>query len=262
MAEYLKIVNNDGHVIIDDSFQNYHFLRKVVVDGSTMPHYSTGRGGSQLVDSNGFLMVQHIFTVTSLKKPVIAYQIGKTTDANIQTLTYTETTPNNWTIKVMCSSQYGGAPGAYGTLTMYVYGLLPPDSTPSTGAVFQVRNANNELIFDSGRRPMEVVQFESRVIPHSWLFPSSTNREEIAVKNWSAGRKYAIVPCSFMFDSYYSNPNFYYYTGSFAKMYDTTQGKVVLGTTQVGVNNIMWAQNYPTMISYSHAMIIIDVTGI
>ncbi|AHY26740.1 hypothetical protein vB_AbaM_Acibel004_125 [Acinetobacter phage vB_AbaM_Acibel004] len=262
MAEYLKIVNNDGYILIDDTFQNYHFLEKVTVVGSTMKHYSTGRGGSQLEDSNGFLMVQHIFEVTSAKKPVVAYQIGKNLDAGIMAITYTEVSPNKWSIKVMCSSQYGGAVGTYGTLTMYVYGLLPEGVQPSTGAVFQVRNAKNEMIFDSGRRPMDVVQFESKLIPYSWLYPAMAKQVEIPIKGWDASRKYAIVPCSFMFDSYYQNPNFFYYTGTFAKMYDTTQGKVVLGTTQVGINNIMWAQNYPTMVSYSHAMIIIDVTGL
>lgn len=262
MAEYLKIVNDDGFILIDDSYQNYHFLKKEVVVGSTMKHYSTGRGGSQLEDSNGFLMVQHIFEVDSIKKPVVAYQIGKNLDASIMAITYTEVTANKWSIKVMCSSQYGGAQGAYGTLTMYVYGLLPQNAPPSTGAVFQVRNSKNEMIFDSGRRPMDVIQFESRLIPYSWLYPASTKQEQIAVRGWKADRKYAIIPCSFMFSTYYSNPNFYYYTGTFAKMYDTTQGKVVLGSTQVGVNNIMWAQDYPSMVSYSHAMMIIDVTGL
>lgn len=262
MAEYLKIFNNDGFVLIDDTYQNYHFLKKVVVVGSKMRHYSTGRGESRLEDSNGFLMVQHIFEVDSIKKPVVAYQIGKNADANICAITYTEVSPNKWSIKVMCPSQYGGATGTYGTLTMYVYGLLPQNVPPSTGAVFQVRNAKNEMIFDSGRRPMDVVQFESKLIPYDWLYPAMAKQVEIPVRGWDASRKYAIVPCSFMFDSYYVNPNFFYYTGSFAKMYDKTQGRIVLGTAQVGVNNIMWTQNYPSMVSYSHAMIVIDVTGL
>lgn len=262
MAEYLKIVNDDGYILIDDNYQNYHFLRKEVVVGSTMRHYSTGYGGSQLEDSNGFLLVQHIFEVDSIKKPVVAYQIGKNADASLMAITYTEVSANRWSIKAMCSSQYGGAQGTFGTLTMYVYGLLPQTAQPSTGAVFQVRNAKNEMIFDSGRRPMDVIQFVSRLIPYSWLYPSSTKQEQIPVKNWSASRKYAIVPCSYMFSTYYSNPNFYYYTGSFSKMYDNTQGTIILGSTQVGINNIMWAQDFPSMVSYSHAMMVIDVTGL
>ena len=262
MAEYLKIVNDSGYVLIDDTYQNYHFLKKVVVVGSTMRHYSTGRGGSLLEDSNGFLMVQHIFEVDSVKKPVVAYKIGKNADTSIMAITYTEVSPNKWSIKVMCPSQDGGAKGAFGTLTMFVYGLLPKDAPPSTGAVFQVRNANNEMIFDSGRRPMDVIQFESKLIPYDWLYPAMSKQVEIPVRGWDASRQYAIVPCSYMSDSYYSNPNFFYHTGSFAKMYDTTQGRIVLGTSQVSVNNIMWAQNYPTMVSYSHAMIVIDVTGL
>lgn len=262
MAEYLKIINNDGFVLIDDSYQNYHFLRKEVVTGSTMRHYSTGRGGNQLVDSNGFLMVQHIFTVTSIKKPVIAYQTGVNEDAPVYCVTYTETSPNSWSIKVMCPSEYGGATGTYGTLTMYVYGLLPPDAVPSRGAVFQVRKANGDLIFDSGRRPMVVTQFESRLIPYSWLYPSMDKKYSIPIRGFNAGRKYAIIPCSAMFDSYYSDPNFYYYSGSYAKMFTGDNGVITLGSTQVGINNIMTNQNYPTMVSYSHAMIVIDVTGL
>lgn len=260
MAEYLKIVNNDGFVLIDDSFQNYHFLKKVVVDGAKMTNYSTGSGGS--MDTNGFSLVQHIFTVTSAKKPVVAYKINTNTDAFIRAITYTEVSPNTWSIKVMCTSQLYGVAGTYGTLTMYIYGLLPQDATPSTGAVFQVRNAKNEMIFDSGRRPMDVVQFESKLIPYDWVYPTTAKQVEIPIRGWSADRTYAIVPCSFMFDSYYSNPNFYYYTSSYSRMSYPNPGKVVISTISVGINNILWAQNYPSMVSYSHAMIVIDVTGL
>lgn len=262
MADYLKVVNDDGYVLIDDNYQNYHFLKKVVVDGATMRHYSTGRGGSQLEDSNGFHMVQHIFEVASAKKPVVAYQIGTNANTSIRAITYTEVSPNKWSIKVMCSSQLYGVPGAYGTLTMYIYGLLPQDATPSTGVVFQVRNAKNELIFDSGRRPMDVVQFESKLIPYDWLYPTMAKQVEIPIRGWSSDRTYAIVPCSFMFDSYYSNPNFFYYTSSYSSMSYPNPGKVVISTVMVGVNNILSAQNYPSMVSYSHAMIVIDVTGL
>ena len=261
MATYLNLVNDAGHVIIDDDFQNYHLIKVETVNGATMGRYSTGYGGLPLEDSNGFNMVQHVFKVNTMKKPVVAYKIGKNLDAALLAVTYTETSPNNWDVKVMCPAYTNGSPGTYGTLTLYVFGLIPLNTTPTKGAVFQVTNALGEMVFDSGRLPMNVVQFNSKLVPYAWLYPSLSTQVEIPVVNWSPDKTYAIVPCSFMFDSYYSNPNFFYYTGTFAKMYDNTQGKIILGSSMVGVNNIMWAQNYPSMVSYSHAMIVIDVTG-
>lgn len=264
MAEYLRIINDDGVVFIDDSFQNYHFLEKKVIQGSTLPHYSTGRGGIQLEDSNGFLMVQYSFNVYSTKKPLVAYQVGTAEDACITAITYTETSTNNWTIKVMFPSQYRGVPGTYGNATLYVYGLIPLGTAPSTGAVFQVRNSSGEIIFDSGRKPMTVVQFDSKLIPYSWNSPNSTTamRFFLPIKNYSAGKKYAIIPGSFMFDSVYSNPNFYYYSSSAAKVFASNPSQVELFKYQSGINNIMTNQNYPSMVSYSHAHMLIDVTGL
>lgn len=262
MAEYLKIVNDSGFVMIDDSFQNYHFLEKRQLDTKTMPQYSTGAGGSTLEDSNGFTLSQYVFDVTSMKKPVVAYRSGVNTDDNsITAITYTETSANNWRIKIMFDRFFSANTGVYFKPTIYVFGLLPSNAVPSTGTVFQVKNAAGELIFDSGRKPMTVIDFKSFITPAAWGDGSNTTAKKFPIPNWSTSRVYAIVPCTFMFNVVYRNPNFYYYYASYSYI-NRNEGTVYVSPYQCGFNNIMWAQDYPSMTSFFHSHILIDVTGL
>lgn len=265
MAEYLKVVNDDGFILIDDSFQNYHFLEKRQIDTKTLPHYSTGRGGSQLEDSNGFTLAQYVFDVTSIKKPVVAHRSGfNKDDDTICAITYTETSPNNWRIKVMFDRFFSSATGVWFKPTLYVFGLLPVNAIPTKGAVFQVRNEKNEMIFDSGRKPMNIIDFNSFIVSPKWVrypYAPKVDPKQFPIPNYSQDRVYAIIPCSFMFDTVYQNPNFFYYTGT-SSYIARDKGIVKVSPYQCGVNNIMWAQNFPTMVSYSHSFILIDVTGL
>ncbi|AJK27137.1 hypothetical protein BJD49_gp153 [Acinetobacter phage vB_AbaM_phiAbaA1] len=262
MAEYLKIVNDSGFVMIDDSFQNYHFLEKRQIDTKTLPHYSTGYGGTTLEDSNGFTLCEYVFNVTSIKKPVVAYRSGilPAEDDDIMAITFTETTPNNWKIKVMFDNYFSSGTGVYKKPVIYIFGLLPPNATPSTGTVFQVKNSAGELIFDSGRKPMTVVDFKSFITPAKWGNGSDFTPKKFPIPNWDANRVYAIIPCTFMFNVVYRNPNFYYYYSTYSYI-NRNDGTVYVYPTQCGINNIMWAQDYPSMTSYFHSYILIDVTG-
>lgn len=262
MAEYLKIVNDGGYVMIDDTYQNYHFLEKRQIDTKTLPQYSTGYGGGSLKDSNGFTLSQYVFDIYSLKKPIIGSRSGvNTDDDSILAITYTETSANNWRVKVMFDRFFSTATGTYFKPTLYIFGLLPVGATPTTGAVFQVRNANNEMIFDSGRRPMVVVDHDSFITPASWIGGSNQQARKFPIPNWDANRVYAIVPCTYMFGTVYRNPNFYYYYSSYGFI-NRAEGSVNVAPVQCGINNIMWAQNFPAMTSYSHSHIVIDVTGL
>lgn len=255
MAEYLKIVNDDGHILIDDSYQNYHFMNYREIDCTTLPHYSTGAGGNQLQDSGGFNFWQYIFTVNGVKKPLVAYRAVQQGDQFIASVTYTETSPSNWTVKVMVGSNNG-------VLKMYLYGLLPQGTQPSTGAVFQVKGANGELIFDSGRKPLVVKMFVSKMIPYSWNSTAVKPPFVYTIPNYDPSRKYAIVPCTNMYSYAYYNPNFFYYSASTTAFDWNDLSKVQIGHYVCGVNNIMGNTDFPTMVSYSHGAIIIDVTTV
>lgn len=265
MAEYLSITNDEGRVFIDDSYQNYHLIDKVVIaDVTKLQPYQTGNTGAIIEQTGGYTFNQYIYTVTSLKKPVVAYMVGKPNSGEIMGITYTETSPNNWTIKIMFYMSFGAAPTPPYGATLYVYGLLPSNSVPTSGAVFQVFNAAGEIVFDSGRKPMSVVQFESFVADGSWIYPWSNNvipKRTFPIRNYDSSKTYAIIPCTYLYSSVYSNPNFFYYTSTYAYIHSNTPDSIIVAPGLSGVNNVLNTVNAPSMECWGHAFMLIDVTG-
>lgn len=264
MAEYLSITNDEGRVFIDDSYQNYHLIDKVVIaDVTKLQPYQTGRAGDIIEQTGGYSFSQYIYTVTSLKKPVVAYKVGGSNSGEIMGITYTETSTNNWTIKIMFYKSFGNVPTPSYGATLYIFGLLPVSAAPTKGAVFQVFNSLGELVYDSGRKPMQVVQFESTIVNKDWLYPwyKTIPKKTYPIKNYDVNKVYAVIPCTYMYGTIYSNPNFFYYTSTYTRISNNNPSSIVVIPEQSGVSNILYTTNAPSMECWGHAFMLIDVTG-
>lgn len=254
MAEYLKILNNDGNVIIDDSFQNYHFVAKHTIAMSQFTASSRFNGG-------GYYCYEHTFTVNATAQPLIAYR-ANTQDITVLNISYTETSTNVWTVRIYLHTIYVlNLPS--GTLTLYRFGLLTSSDAPSTGAVFQVRNAANLLIFDSGRKPMRVCGYINVFGASDWkqvspgVIPASFSEISWTIPNYSSSNTYAVIPCSRLFTTMYSDPNVFYHFISYAYR---DGGVFKIALTIAGLSSLT-VENYANIEGILHADVIIDVTN-
>lgn len=206
MAEYLKITNNDGYVIIDDAFQNYHYLNKV----STK--FSAFTDSTRFSNNNtGYYIIEYAITITSAVQPLVALRC-QNSDPSMYNISYRANGNNSWTAIVFTTKRFkDNYPNM--DVVFYVFGLLPPNTPHSTGAVFQVKNAAGHLIFDSGRRPMKVVGYRSGFRAPDWVqpapgqIPASFSTLTWNIPNYDANKVYAIINNCHIFTTMYQDPN-------------------------------------------------------
>jgi len=258
MAEYLYVENATTNIVIDDAYQNYHLITKITVAGSTLPRYSAGAGGPDYYDSHGFNLTAYTFNVSNVKNPIVAYRISGDNDTYVYTVNYKEVSTNNWECRVICQRRADGK-GSDGTLTLYVYGMLVSNYVPSTGAVLHVLNANGDMVFDSGKWPMKVVQFEN--FYGRWVAGQTPTPVIKDINGYVSSKVYAVVPCSNWFN--WTNINNIEWWVSYTKMRSTDPGKLYMssfkaGSIQAGTEN----NAAPYWSTDIHCCLVLDVTGI
>lgn len=249
MAQYIKILNNNGYVIIDDAYQNYHLFEKKYLRLGDWPNYLN------------FNLIEVTFQVSALRKPLVAYR-SEPNDPKCFGATYNEIAPNTWVIRVFLSkSERDANPNR--VLPIYIYGLIPLNSALSTGAVLQIRNANNERIFDSGKHPMRILSAKTHYISNldmrTWSF-------DTFIPDYSPSKQYAIVASQFSYENYYigSGPGYVYYDiyagCSYRNVADPS--KMTHSVFLFGRINDLNYSGSGTNILCFHSYMIINVTGI
>lgn len=255
MTEYLQIKNDEGTVIIDDSFRNYHYLHGYAIKCKNFTASSRFGGG-------GYYLYEHTFNVSSTTQPIAAYRAGNDDVIAMETV-YEEYSPNNWRIRMyihMVQFQY--LPESW--VTVFVYGLIPSGTPPSTGPVFQVFDANHDIVYDSGRKPMFVEGYYSSFGAADWYplapgyLPNSWSEIEWNIPNYKPDKVYAVISGAHIFRSMYSNPNAFYYLMSY--IYRSNE-KFKIGFTTVGIGGLVGHVS-TDMQTHTESFVLIDVTGI
>lgn len=258
MAEYFYVENDKDFIVVDDTYQNYHLIDKRVINGSTLQRYSAGRGGNAQQDSLGFDLVQYTFTLSNVKNPIVAYRASGSSDTYVYTVNYNETSPNNWEMRVICKRGTGPS-GADGTLTLYTYGMLTSSYTPSSGAILHIFDANGRVILDSGKPSMRVVQHES--FYGTWRVNDPNQPKKFPIRNYSASKTYAIIPCSLWYQ--WSAINYIIYNVSFSRILDSNKGEVYTNFESCGSIQVSEGESiFPSWNLEIHSFMLIDVTGL
>lgn len=250
MVEYVKLVNNNGFVTIDDSYQNYHLYDKRSVLLSEMVNYDPR-----------YSLVVAAFTVTGLKKPVVAVRV-EVGDPQVYGATYDETSPNTWFIRVFFSKvEQTNSPSRVATI--YTYGLIPEDAQPSSGAVLQIRGANNQLIFDSGKSPMKILKCINHNYQDGTVGADSWSKN-FPIPQYSADKVYAVVPSQLIYFAWFvsSGPGYWNYDiyCGYCVRNSSDPSKLYNATRKSGSVN---DRNYPfsVMGNIFQSFLVIDVTG-
>ena len=255
MAEYTKIINDQGTVLIDDSYQNHHLI-------GTRKHQVKEFTQSARFGGGGYYVYEKSFTVSSVSQPVVAYRALNDDIIALETV-YEETSPNNWTVRMYIHMiQFRYLPNNW--IVAYIYGLLPTGTEPSKGVVFQVFDANKKIVFDSGRFPMYVEGYYSSFGHADWYqkqsgyVPNSFPDMEWSIPNYDVNKVYAVVPTQHIFRAFYSNPNVFYYYLSYPWRIDN---KFKFNITQIGAGSLVGWTNTDLSLN-SEAFVLINVTGI
>lgn len=256
MAEYLRITNDDGVVFIDDAYQNYHFLGKYVTKVKTFTP------AVRFNNSNtSYFVYEHTLTITSAVQPLLAVRC-QNNDASIINISYTETDTNTWTVIVYLASLYFDNQPEL-DIHMYKFGVLPLGFPQSSGVVFQVKDAQGRLIFDSGRKPMKVAGYCNQFPAADWrqvtpgVVPPNFSTMSWTIPNYSLDKTYAIINCSHIFTSMYQDPNLFLSLLSYNYRSDNT---IKTHLTGVGYTFIMDAFA-PSLGCINDSFILIDVTN-
>lgn len=258
MAEYFYVENDKDIIIVDDAYQNYQLVDKRTIDGSSMQRYTAGRGGNENQDSLGFQLVQYTFTLSNVKNPTVAYRASGSGDTYVYTVNYAEISSDTWEMRVICR-RGSGPTGANGTLTLYTYGMLTSSYTPSTGAVLHILDGNGRMILDNGKSPMRVVQHES--FYGNWSIDNPNTTIKFPIKNYSASKTYAIVPCSLWYQ--WSAVNDIIYNVSYSRILDSNKGEVYTNFEKCGQIQVGEAEDtFPSWNLEIHSFLLIDVTGL
>lgn len=161
MAHGIRITGESGNVQIDENYSNHHFIGKATIATTTA------------VSNNGCSYVD--VTFTGCISTVLAIRCDRPA-----TYTLISVSGGTWTFRFVV-----GWTGTYvdtrGTqLTYYRFDANPPPSNDVWG--FRVRDGAGKITFDSGYRPLKVVDFLNDLASDFETF------------TYQAGRTYGAIP--------------------------------------------------------------------
>ena len=139
---FIKVVNNDSFVLIDDEFQNYGLVEAFhhrLLETFTMPE------SSQVFWEN----IPHVYKGHTNSQPMVAILSDR--NFTIPCALTIVRSGNDFTIHFHGNIQQE----AYQYVNILIYDLPSPEYMP-TGLVV-LRNAEGKVTFDSGRRLMKVI---------------------------------------------------------------------------------------------------------
>lgn len=260
MNEYLKILNDSGSVIIDDTYRNFHFIKKVVRQRTVT---DTIPSGHPFFNAREPSIKCHRFIVESVEQPIVAFD-----NLPVLHMLYEEISTNTWEISVFFTDEYA----AYGytivnsfpqaSVNYYVFGLLPLVDTNQRPA-FIVRNAANEIVFSSTHGPMVIVDVYSKDVSDLISFDQWVWKEHI-IPNYDPNRKYAVAICGG--SSFSISPevalSYVYQSYSVRKTVSTTNPAL---TDRFLIGLVISTSGYTSNYFYEdpiHTQMILDVTGL
>lgn len=255
MSEYLKLVNDDGVVFIDDAFQNYHYVGKLQIKVKNFT-LSTRYNNS----NTSYFLYEYTFGVNSAVQPLVAVR-AMDGDISIVNTTYLNTSGDNWSVTVFIGKSYFDSFPEL-DVVFYNFGTLPANAAHSLGIVFQVKNAQGRLIFDSGRRPMKVEGYFNYFGAADWkqvtpgVVPATFSTQPWNIPNYNANKTYAVVNSSHIFMTMYSDPNVFI---SFISYVYRSGAQMKVHLTGIGWTFILDAWS-PAIGSANDSFILIDVT--
>lgn len=260
MHEYLRILNDSGNVIIDDTYRNFHFIKKVV--RQRLVTDAIPRGNPFFNDRDSSVKC-HRFTVVSVEQPIIAFD-----NVPVLHIFHEELSPNTWEISVFFTDAYNIAGynviNTYplASVNYYVYGLLPTIDTNQRPALI-VRNAANEIVFSSRHGPMVIVDVLSRSLVG--LHANGWNWVEHVIPNYDPNRKYVVAlcgGCSFTVSNHDAASNYIYQSYCLRKTVSRTNPAL---SDRFLVGLAPTIQGYTSNYYYHdpiHTHMILDVTGL
>lgn len=195
MAEYIKIVGDQGNTIIDDNFRNLHFIASFQRLGSSADQIvGSNRDTSWYPPIFGCRMFR--FQIASVSRPVVALNGGAL--YGIQTV---NTGGNAWTVTVWTHDQASVGFGNPNTAmyTFYFFGTTENYTKVTGRPVIEVFNAAGALVFSSALKPLRVVDFYSgdpRVQVPNFYNMQSSGEMARPIPNFDPSKKYAIIMVS------------------------------------------------------------------
>lgn len=260
MNEYLKILNDSGSVIIDDTYRNFHFIKKVVRQRTVT---DTIPPGNPFFNDRESSIKCHRFIVESVEQPIIAFDT-----LPVLHIFHEEISTNSWEISVFFTDEY--AANGYtlvnsfpqASVNYYAFGLLPLVDTNQRPA-FIVRNAANEIVFSSRHSPMTIVDIFSRDLSDIDLYGDIKWVEHV-IPNYDPNRKYAVAICSGSSITFSADAALSYVYQSFCvrKTVSTTNPAL---TDRFTIGLALTTSGYTSNYFYEdpiHTQMILDVTGL
>lgn len=150
----IEVINDAGSVLIDDNYLNLTLALK---------------GAFVLTMTSGFAYTE--FTYTSPEPSVM--MALELTDIRIGHLSSSRS-GNTWTFNVQFNPAYAGR-----TVTFYIFTI--PSAVADAGGIIQLRNAANQLTFDSNLKYMRVEGFYSTTLNNSNVATTMRDTRKYAV---------------------------------------------------------------------------------